>query len=338
MPLLAETFDEGEHNSPLSLKGWRNYAYQGTRAWWGYTFPDYSMENQNERVAKVTAYELLNSPETNRSCEMLLVSPPLDFKKAAGKVFTFRVMGEMLADGMTDSLRLCYIAPEGEVFTVQPLTTVRFPVLADENGKWQEFHLDLSNEPVDSVFFMAFHFKSVRGRDHSAVYYIDDVSFGRTDLPVITPSTFEVQLVTTPGQGVMSELISVAAENLTQPIGLSLYGADKSHFTLSTEQLPVEGGNLVVKYDGEAGERSVFVTLNSRGAATKQIYVGASTTASTGIGSYTFASGEQLEVIDLRGRTLMRTTPESLVSRLAKLPSAVYLIKTATGKVLKFRK
>ena len=55
--------------------------------------------------------------------------------------------------------------------------------MKDLNDEWQEFHVDLANQNIEDVFFMGFRFKSMRGSSHSAVYYVDDVTYGRTDVP-----------------------------------------------------------------------------------------------------------------------------------------------------------
>ena len=67
---------------------------EGTRAWWGYTFPDYDTDNAGEHAAKVTAYDSKVETGNETPCQMLLVTPALDFENAKSKYFTFRVMGQ----------------------------------------------------------------------------------------------------------------------------------------------------------------------------------------------------------------------------------------------------
>ena len=176
---LTETFDNIDRNKPLALDRWTNSAIVGTRAWWGYSFPDYDQESSNEKVAKVTPYDSKMESGMGEPVQMMLVTPPLDFKNAKNNIFTFRVRGDYLQDNQTDKLELCYVdITEGEPY-VQPLTECRMPCTKDESGKWYPYTVDLTGQQLADVFFMAFRFTSTRGCDNAATYYIDDVTYGR---------------------------------------------------------------------------------------------------------------------------------------------------------------
>lgn len=176
---LTETFDNIDRNKPLALDRWTNSAIVGTRAWWGYSFPDYDQESSNEKVAKVTPYDSKMESGMGEPVQMMLVTPPLDFKNAKNNIFTFRVRGDYLQDNQTDKLELCYVdITEGEPY-VQPLTECRMPCTKDESGKWYPYTVDLTGQQLADVFFMAFRFTSTRGCDNAATYYVDDVTYGR---------------------------------------------------------------------------------------------------------------------------------------------------------------
>lgn len=176
---LNETFDNIDRNKPLALDRWTNSAIVGTRAWWGYSFPDYDQESPNEKVAKVTPYDSKMESGMGVPVQMMLVTPPLDFKNAKNNIFTFRVRGDYLQDNQTDKLELCYIdITEGEPY-IQPLTECRMPCTKDESGKWYPYTVDLTGLQLADVFFMAFRFTSTRGCDNAATYYVDDVTYGR---------------------------------------------------------------------------------------------------------------------------------------------------------------
>lgn len=176
---LTETFDNIDRNKPLALDRWTNSAIIGTRAWWGYSFPDYDQESPNEKVAKVTPYDSKMESGMGEPVQMMLVTPPLDFKNAKNNIFTFRVRGDYLQDNQTDKLELCYVdITEGEPY-IQPLTECRMPCTKDESGKWYPYTVDLTGQQLADVFFMAFRFTSTRGCDNAATYYIDDVTYGR---------------------------------------------------------------------------------------------------------------------------------------------------------------
>lgn len=176
---LTETFDNIDRNKPLALDRWTNSAIVGTRAWWGYSFPDYDQESSNEKVAKVTPYDSKMESGMGEPVQMMLVTPPLDFKNAKNNIFTFRVRGDYLQDNQTDKLELCYVdITEGEPY-IQPLTECRMPCTKDESGNWYPYTVDLTGQQLADVFFMAFRFTSTRGCDNAATYYIDDVTYGR---------------------------------------------------------------------------------------------------------------------------------------------------------------
>lgn len=176
---LTETFDNIDRNKPLALDRWTNSAIVGTRAWWGYSFPDYDQESPNEKVAKVTPYDSKMESGMGEPVQMMLVTPPLDFKNAKNNIFTFRVRGDYLQDNQTDKLELCYVdITEGEPY-IQPLTECRMPCIKDESGKWYPYTVDLTGQQLADVFFMAFRFTGTRGCDNAATYYIDDVTYGR---------------------------------------------------------------------------------------------------------------------------------------------------------------
>lgn len=176
---LNETFDNIDRNKPLALDRWTNSAIIGTRAWWGYSFPDYDQESPNEKVAKVTPFDSKMESGMGVPVQMMLVTPPLDFKNAKNNIFTFRVRGDYLQDNQTDKLELCYVdITEGEPY-IQPLTECRMPCTKDESGKWYPYTVDLTGQQLADVFFMAFRFTSTRGCDNAATYYVDDVTYSQ---------------------------------------------------------------------------------------------------------------------------------------------------------------
>lgn len=187
--VLDEKFNNIERNKPLDIEGWTNSALKGTRAWWGFSFLDYDAESPNEKVAKVTPYD--SKMETGTPAQMMLVTPPLDFKNAASKVFTFKVRGDYLQDNQPDLLELCYVDIADGSLYVQPLAECKMPCTKDESGKWFPYSIDLTGQQLADVFFMAFRFTSTRGCDNTATYYIDDVTYGLETTAIKTVGTTE---------------------------------------------------------------------------------------------------------------------------------------------------
>lgn len=191
LSVLDEKFDNIERNKPLDIEGWTNSALKGTRAWWGFSFLDYDAESPNEKVAKVTPYDSKMEAGTGTPAQMMLVTPPLDFKNSTTKVFTFKVRGDYLKDNQPDLLELCYIdIAEGSLY-VQPLAECKMPCTKDESGKWFPYSIDLTGQQIADVFFMGFRFTSTRGCDNTATYYIDDVTYGIETTAIQTVTTAE---------------------------------------------------------------------------------------------------------------------------------------------------
>lgn len=189
--VLDEKFDNIERNKPLDIEGWTNSALKGTRAWWGFSFLDYDAESPNEKVAKVTPYDSKMETGTGTPAQMMLVTPPLDFKNSTTKVFTFKVRGDYLQDNQPDLLELCYVDIADGSLYVQPLAECKMPCTKDESGKWFPYSIDLTGQQLADVFFMAFRFTSTRGCDNTATYYIDDVTYGLETTAIKTVGTTE---------------------------------------------------------------------------------------------------------------------------------------------------
>ena len=324
LTLLNENFDNITNNKPVSIEGWKNVAMEGKRAWWG-------SDADGEKTAKVSAYD--SSVEIGKAtpCEMLLVTPPLDFVNSATKMFTFRVMGNLLTEGMTDLLELCYIDLEGSEMNVFPVE-LTMPNIPDLNNEWQEYHLNLEGQDLADVFFMGFRFKSQLGRENSAIYYIDDVTYGRDDLPMITPSVTQLAFESTKDATTVSEEITLETLNTTEPITLSLGGPNKSKFELTATTLPATGGKFAVKFQSdEIGVHEAYVKVSSRGAADVYIPVSVNNKDNSGIVSITFEASPDVTVYDLSGRAV-KTVKECKNYRQAidGIAAGTYILKAVS--------
>ena len=324
LTLLNENFDNITNNKPISIEGWKNVAMEGKRAWWG-------SDADGEKTAKVTAYDSNVEIGKATPCEMLLVTPPLDFVNSKTKMFTFRVMGNLLTEGMTDLLELCYIDLEGGEMNVFPVE-LTMPNIADLNNEWQEYHLNLEGQDLADVFFMGFRFKSQLGRENSATYYIDDVTYGRDDLPMITPSVTQLAFESTKGATTVSEEITLETLNTTEPITLSLGGPNKSKFELTATTLPATGGKFAVKFQSdEIGVHEAYVKVSSRGAADVYIPVSVNNKDNSGIVSITFEASPDVTVYDLSGRAV-KTVKECKNYRQAidGIAAGTYILKAVS--------
>lgn len=328
--LLIETFEGIENNKPLAIDGWKNIAATGKRAWWGYEFKE--EDAVTEKAAKVTAYDSFVAEGEETPCEILLITPPLDFKNATSRLFTFRVMGDLMLEGQTDLLELCVVTLEGEEPSFQPIEPT-MPCIADENKEWMEYHINLTNQQLPDVFFMGFRFKSTRGKANAATYYIDDVTYGRTDIPTLTPSLTQLEFDAVINTDYVSEPIAVSTANTTEPITLSVGGANKGSFELTANELPASGGSFSVKFKGDQeGIYEAYIKLSSRGAADVYIPVIANNKKESGIASILFSETPDITVFDLSGRAV-KFVPQcsSYRQTTGNLQSGTYILRAVSA-------
>lgn len=316
---LNETFSGLTTNQPFAIAGWKNIAVEGTRAWWGYT--DSADGNS---MAKVTAYDskaTASSPAT-----MLLATPALDYRNTASRFLTFRIKGKYLAEGMTDRLDVLYMdLAEGDLYA-QALDGLNIPATADQNDTWQDYVVDLEGLDLADTFFIGFRFASTRGRENSATYFVDDVTWGRSDIAFIRPSQRAAQFT----QNTTSATFSVTGINLTAPIALKMVGSHASSFTLSTTELPAEGGNFNVTFNStDDGTHIAFVEMKSEGAPVSYIDITGKYDSTNGIEA---VAGNAIAVeFALSGRTLTALSSQSVES-VEVFAASGALVAASTGK------
>ena len=213
---------------------------------------------------------------------------------------------------------------------VQPIE-MNMPCTKDESGEWYEYHLDLRDYDLPDVMFMGFRFTGTRGKLNSATYYIDDVTYGRTDIPVIRTSTSLLAYNAVVDKDAVSDEISVTTENLAEPVKLKLGGPNRSKFKLSTTELGTDGGSFTVSFhSSDEGVHEAYVRLTSRGAADKYVALAVHNTVATGIDAIPSAPA-CIVVCDLAGHVVAdkaEATPAEAVSGLAP---GVYVIKMITA-------
>lgn len=316
-----QNFDGVTKNKPLSIEGWKNLAQVGNRAWWGYTWAD------GNSAAKVTPYD--SKMEETTPCVMTLVSPALDFKNTPNPVLTFKVMGTLMRDGMADQLELCYIEKDGEGMYVQPIDGLNIPASPDKNEEWVPYTIDLKGLSLADVFFIGFRFNSSRGAESTTSYYIDDFSWGQTNVPLIRPNIREGSFKATAGKKATSPDIEIEGIALTSDIKISLYGAHKGFFTLSTTTLPAAGGKFNLDFlNTEPGEYAVEVDLNSEGAPLTAVIVGVQNETATGITDVIVDLSQPVSVYDIQGRALITNKQISSTSELkSAFGEGIYIVK-----------
>ena len=330
--LVIEDFQNcGESNKPLHIDGWTNAALTGTRAWWAYT----DINDSELRMAKVTGYDSKNSGSD--LAQMLLLSPCLDYVNASQQLLTFRVMGKNMLATQTDNLQVLYIDPTtDETINLQasPLDNVYveeiggldIPAAPDYNGEWRDYVIDLKGLDIADKFFIAFGYTTERGRETTAMYFIDDFSWGRDDIKFIRVGTPLVEMECVPGTDKVSEPVTIEGLNLTGPISISTIGADKSAFTVEPATLPAEGGAISVRFNStDAREHSIYIELTAEGAPASYIGVSVNNTLTSAIDTVTSDSDSKLvDVYNFQG-ILLRSGITAEEAK-ATLPAGFYII------------
>ncbi len=269
--LLNETFDDALHNKMLTLTDWQNVVPKGNRPWWGFDHKD-AEDNVIEKSAKATTYIYQQANTTGERAEMWLVTPALDYKNAAGKVFTFRVMGDFMFEGHDTQLEVYYIDATPGLELYQQKIDVELPTIPDQNREWIDYHMDLNGQNIADVFFMAFRYDGQVGENNAVTYYIDDISWGRTDLPLITSDSVQIVSIAQPNEATPIGVVTITAANLTEDIKITLAGSNASNFAVSAETLPRTGGQLSVTFQSDQiGVHEAYLKLSSRGAVDKYI-------------------------------------------------------------------
>lgn len=285
--LLIEPFDAVSHNKPIVLDGWQNVAAADQRPWWGFDASQTQILEDDGKFAKATAYQF--GKETTGNWEMWLVTPPLDFKNAGSKVFTFSVMGQYLPEESAESkLEIYYIdaSNPSDIFFDNLTSSFDIPSTSDMNESWRTFFLDLApfSENIPDVFFMAFRFVGPNGNEGAVTYYLDNVSWGRTDLPTISVDVPQIAETAILNEVTIVGQITVSTKNLTVPVKVAIKGANYNKFKLSSETIPAEGGALVVGFQSDQeGVHEAYVELSSSEAATVYIPISVLCQAAEGI-------------------------------------------------------
>ena len=264
---MYEQFNDITHNETLVLEGWQNVAAVDQRPWWGFDASKTQVIEGDGKFAKASAYQF--AQESTGNWEMWLVTPPLDFKNAASKLFTFSVMGQYLSDESSESaLEIYYIDPSGEPKAYfQDLTeSFDIPRTSDRNESWSTFYLDLApySKTVADVFHIAFRFVGPNGNEGAVTYYIDDVSWGRTDLPLISADIAQIVETAVVNEEKVLGPITVSPQHLTAPVNVAVKGANYDKFKLSAETVPAEGGAITVRFQSdETGVHEAYIELSS---------------------------------------------------------------------------
>lgn len=318
-------------NKPLQLDGWKNVAVEGTRAWWSYTFAD-----DNNQAAKALAYDSKAAEETPMTT--MLISPRLSYANAAERLLCFDVMGRMLREGMDDHLAVCIIdatTATTESYDMFEIEGLGLPSIADENDQWAHYVLDAASWNLPDEFYVAFEFTSVRGTSNSAQYFIDNFSWGRTDVPFIRSSHQLLTMAGSVGSTTVSDVVTVNGFNLISPIALSLSGTDAAKFELSHNELPAEGGEFTLNFTPDEVKDHVAIVTMLSGSARADMMVtipAGSVSGIVTIDDQTTLWGDKVSVYDINGRLLMQdVTPAKAIEAMRAARGVLHIVRTPSA-------
>jgi hypothetical protein len=113
---------------------------------------------------------------------------------------------------------------------------------------------------------MAFRFTGYSGATGAATYLIDDVSWGRDDLPLISADSTQITAITALNEKTAIPVI-ITGTNLTEDISISVTGNNASKFSVLPTTLPKTGGVILVNFQSDQeGVHEAYLRIRSRGA------------------------------------------------------------------------
>ena len=211
--------------------------------------------------------------------ESWLVSPTLSYKQAASKFLTFSLRFNGLSkDEQHEEFFQAYIITEKDgVIKEQVLDIDKYkPAGVEiENETWLNYRIDLSKVKdinIDDNFHLAFSFYSKEGGNYSALnWMIDNVSFGRTDLPEITVDKEFLYVPYKMKQKTDPVVFKVTTKNNPfDNVSIVLSPSKmKKYFQLLTPELAPEGGDAsFVFYSEDNKKHAAMFIVQVPGAET----------------------------------------------------------------------
>lgn len=328
LKLMNEDFESlaDSRNKAFTLPGWVNANTVGNRAWWGF----YDLNDPTRNCsAKITAFD--SKAATSSKMEAMLLTPALDYRNAESKLLTFSVMATLLPENGDPyaNLEVCYIdladGPDNPY--IQPINGLDIPMVADRNDEWIDHVVNLNGLDLADTFFIGFRFKGTRGLESATSYYIDNVSWGRTDIPYIyfdLPAGY-LDVTGEVGKTALSEEVLLTGANLTSDIKASIVGPNASKFGVTAESLPAEGGKVAVTFSPEeVGLHEAYLQLTSEGAPSILIPIAGHGTPMSAIEEIEGSEeATEVTVYNLQGMLLLDKAPRTALNT---LPAGLYIV------------
>ena len=272
LAVLNETFSDLRHTRILGLKGWQNLTVRGERPFYAWKQKNADQSVVENEVAQISF--LKYGVEDRREHESWLISPTLSYKNAQSKDLTFSLMyRNQTTNG--EELFGFYIITEKDGKATPYFLDISEYVPAGvklEPDMWFDYRIDLSKVEgltIEDKFHVAFSYYSpVGGNATSLNFMLDDVTFGRTDLPELSVDNDFIQFVFRPGQEMTPQPLNIYSNRTTAPVTITLApSTQKKYFKLSSEKLPLEGGALAVGFkSNDSKTHAAALLVQTRGA------------------------------------------------------------------------
>lgn len=331
LTLLNERFNGMRHRQILSIPGWQNLIIRGDRPFW--TWKQRENNLADGKIQSEGAYITFwkTGVVDHNPYESWLISPTLSYKQAASKYLTFSLRFNGLSkDEQREEYFQAYIITEKDgVIKEQELDIDKYKPTGIEidNETWLNYRIDLSKLTdinIDDNFHLAFSFYSKEGGNYSALnWMIDNVTFGRTDLPEITVDKQFLYVPYKMKQKTDPVVFKVTTKNNpSDNVSIVLSPSKmKKYFQLLTPELAPEGGDAsFVFYSEDNKKHAAMFIVQVPGAET--VIVKALADLYTGINNAEALGGTVVPVI-LNGNI--------------QIPGAYknYRIYSPTGQLLK---
>ena len=272
LAVLNETFSGLRHTRILGLKGWQNLTVRGERPFYAWQQKNADQSVVENEVAQISF--LKYGAIDKREHESWLISPTLSYKNAQSKDLTFSLMYRDQTTNGEERFGFYIIAEEnGKIKPYYLDLSAYVPAgVKLEPDMWFDYRIDLSKVEglnLEDKFHVAFSYYSpVGGNETSLNFMIDDVTFGRTDLPELAVDNDFIQFVFRPGQEMAPQPLNVFTGRTTAPVTLTLAPSiQKSYFKISNERLPLEGGPIAIGFkSNDSKTHAAALLVQTRGA------------------------------------------------------------------------
>lgn len=278
LALLNENFNGLRHTRTLALKGWQNLPLSADKAFRAWQQKDAAQTKTEEECVQINMSTFGKTDK--REHETWLLSPKLSLKNAVSKIITFRLRYALPTPNGKEKFGFYVIALKNNKPTAQYVDITKLLLVKEVlPEQWYDYHFDLSKIEglaIEDLFHVAFSLYSPAGGGETSLsFMIDDITFGRNDLPRLSVDKEYLEIKFEPGIESESKVVKVTAERATSPITITLNEPGKeTSFNITPSSLPATGGEVRISYKNDSDkDRAAYLLIQTRGAAAKVVKI-----------------------------------------------------------------